>query len=901
MTQTGELDLCRWVEASHLEYGGDPWCFIRELAQNSRDADATRIDVSCGSLDSDQEWISFCDNGRGMDLSNARDFLLKLYASSKDETEGHAGTFGVGFWTVLLFRPSLILISSRTDDETWGLKIDHRLNVSRQESAQEHRGTSITLIRERAAANAAVLYRETIMERVSHYCRFLSCRLSNNSLATFCEGKRINSELTLGLGHEFHFQSKHMRGVVALAHEPRVELLVKGIPVWTGCSLNELSQVNNSIPEESFNAGDFDLAPAYLLDAKRLKVSLTRRDVIHDQELNAIISEAKKAFSLYLKKQAELAFPPSWVQIIRHWLSLHRTRALLLLLTFILSIPFILYALSQMTHSVASKTHIAHLQALHPSIYQGALHSELPAVTQLPYQIRYSPSKPLLLRWFTASEYDMHQGWIYTATQAPQLFEELKEPIDTPQFTISIWNFSSKTVPLLIPALTERFRLVSASPHPLLPLPEIKDNLITLRIPDGLEKVIYQTYTDPTRLLDETERSFWLSGPALDDWPMSWLRMISQGRNATVMDRLHLIERLMKANFHYLTSPSPDSSLYSSSSPWLNQVLDSGIGDCDVINGFAVLLLRSLDIPARLVIGWQGRDGTLESDLHAWCEAYVHDEWMILDYSPLVSQWAGSQESDRFISPLPPFIIPLLLVIFFLIILVLVIKSRFINSPGIQFRPAANTDSPDEIRSRLIQSARSAVLRPRIWGSENAVWDLPLLPSFPEPISLREAVAAFNRGRLISVSDPDVPPSSLTGSLTKNRFIRFNSSASDEICRLLPQNLDLSELPWHTVNLPQSEVIEELNSLLKNDPHGSWKIVEMDQLIRSDPMRWFNLKAIHGSKKAYGSDLIVLIARNAHPPFSDALSAWEWICAQQGCLNINTIRRVTKKLLRKAL
>jgi hypothetical protein len=56
------------------------------------------------------------------------------------------------------------------------------------------------------------------------------------------------------------------------------------------------------------------------------------------------------------------------------------------------------------------------------------------------------------------------------------------------------------------------------------------------------------------------------------------------------------------------------------SSDWVEQVLSIGYGDCDVINGLFVLLLRKAAVPARLVGGVVGREGQSEPGWHAWVE-----------------------------------------------------------------------------------------------------------------------------------------------------------------------------------------------------------------------------------------------------------------------------------------
>ncbi len=899
MTQPGEQELHRWVEASHIEYGGDPWCFIRELAQNSRDADATRIEVTCGVLDTGEEWITFSDNGKGMAWVNAQAFLLKLYASGKDETQDYAGAFGVGFWTVLLFKPNLILISSRTDEESWGLKVDRHLAVTRQECGLESRGTSITLIRNSLCSDVSI-FRNTIAERVTYYCRFLTCRLSDHTLQTFCEGKKVSSELTLGVPHEYAFKSKNLRGVVAISDKPKVELFVKGIPVWQGCSLNELKQVHDSISSDTASSEDFDQAPAFLLDARKLRVSLTRREVIRNQELDAIIRQAQRALCLYLEKQADIAFPPKFGQTVRRWLSLHRSRLLILLIMMLL-LPLLLYTVNSLIRSPFQSGQAEnYLQMDSPPLYQGPLPVNPGKPPTLPFEFSYNPPDPLFFRWFTAADYDEINGWNYSPSQPSYHYEELMSPLDSPQYTITLRDFKSERVPLPVPALSRRFRLLTASPHPLLPVTEIRNDLLFLRIPDSLEKVLYHTYASDTGELDSEERPFWLKCPDLVNWPESWQNMITHGRSAIESDRLHLVLRVMSANFLYRQDDADRRTRTGPSAKWLNRAIESGMGDCDFVNGFAVLLLRSLDIPARLVIGWQGHEGKLERELHAWCEAFVNDSWVVLDYSNKIPRWVAPRPTVRPVSPMTPFLIPFSLIIagiLFLGFLIALMKSRFMDNPRIQPRHTER-EKPQEIRSRLIQSARSAVLRPRVWGTSNAIWDLRLLPSFPQTISLREAVTAFNKGRLITVTDPAVPPPSLNRPFTKNRFIRFNSGETDEICRLLPRNLDLLELSWHELNMPQQPPIEELNILLAKNPHGRWKIIELDRLVRSEPLRWFDLRRIQGSSRAYGSNRLILISRDAHPHFKDAMAAWEWICDHHNGLCLHTIRRITGRLLR---
>ena len=106
-------------ERARLEadrYGPDPWIFVRELLQNSRDAGANGVAFTVGETPRPEgtvEWVACYDDGEGMTFEHARRYLFALYASSKEDRKNQAGKFGVGFWSILRFDPQTIIIRSR--------------------------------------------------------------------------------------------------------------------------------------------------------------------------------------------------------------------------------------------------------------------------------------------------------------------------------------------------------------------------------------------------------------------------------------------------------------------------------------------------------------------------------------------------------------------------------------------------------------------------------------------------------------------------------------------------------------------------------------------------------------------------------------------------------------------
>ena len=80
------IEIRKYIEAAFKNYGKDPWFFIRELAQNSRDAGAKKINVNAGYTKKGDEYIIFEDNGAGMPISYAKHYLFSLYSSSKNSS-----------------------------------------------------------------------------------------------------------------------------------------------------------------------------------------------------------------------------------------------------------------------------------------------------------------------------------------------------------------------------------------------------------------------------------------------------------------------------------------------------------------------------------------------------------------------------------------------------------------------------------------------------------------------------------------------------------------------------------------------------------------------------------------------------------------------------------------------
>ena len=221
-------------------YGTDDWVFLRELAQNARDAHARRIDVRTG-VEGANEWLSFDDDGEGMSFAHAREYLFRLYASSKEDDPEAAGRFGVGFWSVLRFRPTSITVESRPAAESWAVKLEGGLREARRSRCdKETRGTRVILTRP-VRDGAGGLAREAA-QALRRYCRYLRTAGSKAvPLAAICNGVAINEELSVSGPVALRFSCRDAEGLVGLGERPRVELYARGLLVSSVTTLEEFS------------------------------------------------------------------------------------------------------------------------------------------------------------------------------------------------------------------------------------------------------------------------------------------------------------------------------------------------------------------------------------------------------------------------------------------------------------------------------------------------------------------------------------------------------------------------------------------------------------------------------------------------------------------------------------
>ncbi|RJO70567.1 MAG: DUF3488 domain-containing protein [Myxococcales bacterium] len=103
---------------------------------------------------------------------------------------------------------------------------------------------------------------------------------------------------------------------------------------------------------------------------------------------------------------------------------------------------------------------------------------------------------------------------------------------------------------------------------------------------------------------------------------------------------------------------SLEAGLLPSADPIAHFLFESKTGHCEYFASAMVLMLRTLDIPARLVTGYQqgewvesaGYFLVRQSDAHAWVEAFVGDRWRRYDPTPAAGWETHARNAWSFVS-----------------------------------------------------------------------------------------------------------------------------------------------------------------------------------------------------------------------------------------------------------
>jgi hypothetical protein len=632
------------VEAER--YGLDPWVFVRELLQNARDAGARRVWITAEGEDG-VERVSCRDDGEGMTLDHARRYLFTLYASSKRDGAGAAGRFGVGFWSVLRFRPDEIVIRSRpADGEGWEVCLDGELSTVSNSPCVMLPGTEVVLERRGGAGGLEKAVRRAVHDDA----RFVRCRDDpEEPLEVTVNGLRTAQELDLP-APSVSFRRRGVRGAVALAAEPQVEVFAHGLRVRTASLLDELMLSGPETDAAPVPLPD-GLVPRVVVDSDRLRVLLARGDAVEDRALRNVVavarSELRRLVDAVLDRSAPLGWPGRIAERFndlwrRSWAARLGAAALI---GSVLGIVFAMSVGPSLWPGVGSGTGESRTTS-----GPGPAPPQAPPVERSYRDLADSYDGPAVdtldHRWSAA----LH----YRPADQNMLFAALRiDGIDA-DGSPAMWTEPNLLVPYrgapcLVGCLDVELDFSAPAGGLRIPIPTgylLDPDLVRL---DGEPAAVARSPAGEPVLLLERSRSGRLTyrcgpGPPPDvptgaGWPPLSEPLRSEARRIArsptelrVAEAVEAVRRLIAYDRSAAVADQHTLAIRRGA-PFFERALAIGAGDCDVQNTVLAAVLDELGVPARLAVGFVGVKGRVLPGLHAWVEYLEDDRWWVADAS----------------------------------------------------------------------------------------------------------------------------------------------------------------------------------------------------------------------------------------------------------------------------
>ena len=751
-------------------YGDDPWFFLRELAQNSRDAGARNIWVTAETSTSGHETLTFADDGSGMTLAHARRFLFRLYASDKAGDRAAAGRYGIGFWTILRFQPTEIRLESRRGDRSWAVILDSEFTIRPVPCRLTRPGTTVTLTRP-AFSSPAGPFAAGLEGGLRAYCRYLRRNDRRGSLLPlWYAGKNLTEPMVLPGPLSLSFRSGPVEGAVGLGERPQVSLYARGLPVWQGAVLDQMSHLQAE-GEARTEIGS-GLAPVFLLNGNHLDVTFSRNLAVENRALDIVRKKADAALHRLMEASLERAYPRKWHQRLQdraraaserlrrpgwHWLPL----ALLLL------VPLELLLLrSCVPARPAARPHWFSLNASSSS-YHGAAVEISGSAVDIPFS--YRPEKPALFRLFAADAFDPSAGFVRLADagRLPLARPPACAEAEILSMRLRVDSGGETILPLATGHAIRPGSLRLDGRHAGTPLSTRQGEAIVV-IPAGGGTIEFQSCPQARPAEPSAVELSWLTRlPQEVSLPPELETALRGSAAAALIEKVERARTLARQALVYDASPAAYEGYLQEShvEPWLARVLRVGRGDCDILNGLNVLLLRKLGVPSRLVIGMVGVRGRVSPQLHAWGE-YFDQGWTVSDAtSPAPGAEAPPNRREPMVPIRPPgpeeaaarqkgrpAFTPLIVLSLGVLLLgtagalgILMGRSRDSGLPLL---------SKEQMEKPLMRLIQHALRQPSLWGAGNPLWRHRLLPTVSgDAISINRANRLQRRNKLFMTAN----------------------------------------------------------------------------------------------------------------------------------------------------
>jgi len=619
-----------WREARR--YGDDDWVFLRELVQNARDARARAIRIET-RVDDERVRIACHDDGTGMDVATIEQHLLRLFSSTKaDDGTGAIGRFGVGFWSVLRFQPTRIVVDTAHESGSTALEIDVTASVARViPSTRTARGTTVLLERPHSGERAETLSAR-VRERTLTYAGPVTGIGGDPAPTLSVDGDVVRAALDVDGVAMRALRGHGFEGAMAIAREPKIRLYARGLLVREATSLEELLPRGRLRPRDRLPG----LAVSSTVNANDLSVLLDRQHVVESPTLYRVVDAIdRQAERLERDVLDRLAPLPFFARLAALEL---RTLGLAALVVVALVGAGVVGAMLA-ERVVGPRAPLERPVIDRPPTIASALvdspRIDTPADrTTPPWAFRYQGPDGVLFRVSTLSLHDDARGLVRETPRAIGPARQVS--LDESEDRITVWTRAEGGAPIVLPIppghrVVQGSLIVDGARTDALSRTIHDEALLTLAT--GTHEVVYATapFVDDEGLSEELARAL-VDGPA--DLPEKFEFALGGLARAPVAARIAGVRAVVKRSVRY-TTDALDAGLFARSSlPFLERVATFEAGDCDVQNGTVVLLLRAVTVPARLAVGLVGERGQVARDFHAWAEAHDGRRFVVVDVAP---------------------------------------------------------------------------------------------------------------------------------------------------------------------------------------------------------------------------------------------------------------------------
>lgn len=620
-----------FIQRAKLEarrYGSDPFVFVRELVQNSRDAGASQIRFTAKE-DGRCLIVSCQDDGCGMSDQDLNNYLLRLYASSKETDPNAVGFFGVGFWSILSFDPDEIHIDTFCEGVGHALLIDCRANALREMPSELNSpGTRITLVR--TANRSLGELKQELLRWLTYYAGPIR-PYQSDSISLSLDGTVIGQAFPQAAMHVERFETDNFDGILGFSEEPRV-CIYKG-----GILIREVRTLQEVIPSRKM-AADIEVGgfyPEVALNLENAQVLMNRDKIYEDRALEDALDFLEKRVAFHRRKILKDGLPISLGNRLRYYATKisFKPLAAVLGLNFGLWLLFAFLQWGQVSGvngsddqgawGNTSRETTPYLDEVFDRPWRGV--DIQPQMGLSDWAFKHDGEGLYLFRLETFGRLDQMRGY------GPKLV-----PV-----------YEAKTTPFLDQNFIGVEMRLRGSDQFILPAPLGYAPVPGTVLVNGRQVPLYHNLYGEyaikpaktgvlTYSLGKVEPPppppDALQIPFRYPWPDGYRAVIRRARDLRNNGlAVTLITRFLTQRLTYQTGQNFDRSR-----SWIESTLAIGGGDCDVLNGLLTRMLREAGVPAYLSVGLMSQGDGAAPALHAWTRVFENGQWYVVDLTRMV-------------------------------------------------------------------------------------------------------------------------------------------------------------------------------------------------------------------------------------------------------------------------